>query len=177
MNFKVYILILIISIVGFFYPYFLFFSAIVSIIALLLEFLNFKKRAFAPKSVEFKELKKLKRKAIKKEDKKHRFINDQIEYIRDIWGFTKTQNNTIEKFLKERAYGKIYTKLTASLLPQMILLIESCNQKERKGCKREVNRRLNELTNIMKEELKNRKKEAQDSFETMAEVYDYLTLN
>lgn len=174
---QIYIFVLLISIIGFFYPYFLIFTAIISIVALGWQFLNSKKSSFAPKSSEFKELKKLKRKVIKKEDKKHRFINDQIEYIRDIWGFTKTQNNTIDKFLKERAYGKIYSKLTASLLPQMILLIESCIQKEKKGCKREVNRRLNELVGIMKEELKNRKRETQESFETMAEVYDYLTLN
>ena len=40
----------------------------------------------------------------------------------------------------------MYNKLTASLFPQLITLIDNCNARGQKGCKREVSRRLRELT-------------------------------
>ena len=131
-------------------------------------------KSWTPQSREFKELEKLKRKELKKQEQKHRFINDQIAYIDEIWGYNKSQKDVIEKFLQQRAYGKIYSKLTASLLPQLILLIEECNNKNQKGCKQEVNRRIRELTDFIKLELKKRKKEKYENFETTLEVYDYL---
>jgi hypothetical protein len=68
----------------------------------------------------------------------------------------------------------MYNKLTASLFPQMITLIDNCNAREQKGCKREVSRRLRELTMLMKDEMKKKKSEPTESFETTLEVYDHL---
>jgi len=56
---------------------------------------------WAPQSKEFKELEKLKKKELKKQEQKHRFINDQIAYIDEIWGYNKSQKDVIEKFFKE----------------------------------------------------------------------------
>jgi len=131
-------------------------------------------KKFIPKSADFKELEKLKKSRIKVENKKHSYLDDQIAYIRKEWGYTKAQEKIVTDFLEKRAYGTIYNKLSASLLPQMILLIENCNSKEKKGCKREVSSRLRELTNLMKEELKKKKTGTQENFETTMEVYDYL---
>jgi hypothetical protein len=80
----------------------------------------------------------------------------------------------VTDFLVYRGYGTIYNKLSASLLPQMILLIENCNAQNKKGCKRDVSARLRELTTIMKEELKKKKTGTKENFETTMEVYDYL---
>lgn len=131
-------------------------------------------KSYQPKSKEFKEIEKLKNKTAKKELAKHRFIEDQIVYIEKIWGYNKIQKSITTKFIEQRAYGKIYTKLTASLLPQLILLIEECNTQNQKGCKSEVNARLRELIAIMKEELKSSKQQKKESFETTLEVFDYL---
>ena len=76
--------------------------------------------------------------------------------------------------MEKRAYSKLYNKLSASLFPQMILLIDDCNAIEKKGCKREVSSRLRELINLMKAELKKKKEESIESFEVNTEVYDYL---
>ena len=70
-----------------------------------------------------------------------------------MWGYTKEQEKIIEKFIKERAYSEMYNRLTASLFPQIISLIDNCNAREQKGCKRDVSKRLRELTDLMKEEL------------------------
>ncbi len=64
--------------------------------------------------------------------------------------------------------------MTASLLPQLILLIEECNAQKQKGCKAEVNSRLRALIVLMKEELKNSQENKKESFETTLEVIDYL---
>ena len=133
-----------------------------------------KNKKFTPKSADFKELEKAKKSRIKVEDKKHSYIDDQIAYIREEWGYTKAQEKIVTDFLEKRAYGTMYNKLSASLLPQMILLIENCNSKEKKGCKREVSARLRELTTVMKDELKKKKIGTQENFETTMEVYDYL---
>ena len=133
-----------------------------------------KGKDYQPKSKEFKELEKLRNKVAKKELARHSFLEDQIAYIGSIWGYNKSQESITTKFIEQRAYGKIYNKLTASLLPQLILLIEACNSQSRKGCKAEVNARLRELVSIMKEELKNSKSQKKESFETTLEVFDYL---
>jgi len=172
MNLYIYLLLLAISVIGFIFPKILIVVAVFALFKIVQIWLNSK--SFTPQSKEFKEIEKLKRKRQKKLEQKHRFINDQIAYIDEIWGYNKSQKDIIEKFLQQRAYGKIYNKLTASLLPQIILMIESCNEKERKLCKREVNKRLNQLIIIMKEELKNKKNQTKESFETMVEVFDYI---
>ena len=173
MNLYTYFAILITSALGLLNSKFLIVTLIISIF--LVGYYWFKKRkSYHPKSREFKELERLKNRTTKKELAKHRFIEDQIVYISKIWGYNKGQENTIKKFIEQRAYGKIYSKLTASLLPQLILLIEECNRQNKKGCKAEVNARLRELISMMKKELKNSKQQNKESFETTLEVFDYL---
>ena len=116
-----------------------------------------KSDGFKPQSKTYKAIEKLKKKRKKKDHTKHIHINDQIAYIEEYWGYTKDQEKTIEKFVEERAYSEIYNKLTASLFPQIITLIDNCNAREQKGCKREVSKRIRDLTDIMKEELKKEK--------------------
>jgi hypothetical protein len=142
---------------------------------LLLYFIwNGKQGIFAPKSIVYKELEKLKKKRLKIENNKHKLINDQINYISQKWGYTKEQEKIIEKFIEGRAYSEMYNKLTASLFPQMITLIDYCNERGQKGCKREVSKRLKELTLLMKEELKKKKTLKSESYETTLEVYDQI---
>jgi len=132
------------------------------------------KQKFKPKSNDFKELEKIKKNRIKIEDKKYHYINDQIDYIREKWGYTKVQDKIVSDFLEKRAYDTMYNKFSASLLPNMILLIENCILQEKKGCKYEVSSRLRELTSLMKEEIKKQKRESKENFEISIEVYDYL---
>jgi hypothetical protein len=64
--------------------------------------------------------------------------------------------------------------MTASLLPQLIKMIEICLEQHKNGCKREVQRRLNELTKLMKTEINRVRAKKKDDFETTSEVYDKL---
>ena len=132
------------------------------------------KREFNPKSSDFKELKRAKKRQMKIEEKKHCYLDDQLAYIREQWGYTKTQEKVVTDFLEKRAYSSIYNKLSASLLPQMIEMIENCLVQEKKGCKREVSSRLRSLITLMKEELKKRKRGKKESFEITMDVYDSL---
>ncbi len=128
---KLYITIIIIAIIGIVFPKSLYF---IILAALLLIFYDlWQQKSGQPSSKEFKELKRIKRKRERKELQKHRFIEDQIAYIGKIWGYNKSQEKIVQRFIQQRAYGKIYTKLTASLLPQLILLIEECNAQIQKG--------------------------------------------
>ena len=129
---------------------------------------------FVPRSKAFKELQKIQKKREKIAIDKHHHINDQIDYIESQWGYTQEQKRTIDRFLRQRAYTQMYHKLSASLLPQLIALVDQCNQREQKGCKREVSRRIRELTRLMREELKRKKSQSQESFEVTLEVYDHL---
>lgn len=133
-----------------------------------------KQKGFRPQSDTYKELEKIKKKRYKTETKKHQHINDQIAYIDEVWGYTQEQKKIIQKFIDERAYSQIYNKLTASLLPQMITLIDNCNNRAQKGCKREVAKRLRELSQLMKKELHKKRSQNIESFETTLEVYDQL---
>jgi len=135
-----------------------------------------KQQGFKPQSDTYKELEKIKKKRQKVDNNKHKHMSDQISYIDEVWGYTKEQEKIIEKFIESRAYSHMYNKLTASLFPQMITLIDNCNAQGQKGCKREVSRRLRELTELMKEELKKKKSQSTESFETTLEVYDQLLL-
>jgi len=164
----------VISIIGIYYPAVLPYIALISFWLIVFLLIKQKNTTFKPQSKTYKELEKIKKKRIKIENNKHKHINDQIAYIDEVWGYTKAQTNIIEKFLKERAYSKMYNKLTASLFPQLIALIDNCNEREQKGCKREVSRRLRELIILMKEEMKKKKSETIESFETTLEVYDQL---
>jgi len=129
---------------------------------------------FVPRSKAFKEMQKIRKKQERIAEDKHHHINDQIDYIERHWGYTQEQQRTIDRFLQQRAYTQMYNRLSASLLPQLITLVDHCNGREQKGCKREVSRRIKELTLIMKMELKRKKTQSQESFETTLEVYDHL---
>lgn len=129
---------------------------------------------FAPKSKAFKEMQKIRKKQERIAEDKHHHINDQIDYIESRWGYTQEQKRVIDRFLRQRAYTQMYNRLSASLLPQLIALVDHCNQREQKGCKREVSRRIRELTLLMKEELRRKKSQSEESFEVTLEVYDHL---
>ena len=166
--------ILFVSLLGILYPLSLLIFSIVSLLGMGYILWQMKQKGFNPKSETYKEIEKLKKKRLKSEHKKHKHIDDQITYIEQKWGYTKEQEKTIAKFIEERAYSEMYNRLTASLLPQMITLIDYCNEREKKGCKREVSKRLRELTTLMKEELKKKKMQKSESYETTLEVYDHI---
>ena len=135
---------------------------------------QYKQKGFKPQSNTYKELEKIKKKREKVDNNKHKHINDQVSYIAEVWGYSKEQEKTIAKFIEARAYSQMYNKLTASLFPQIITLIDNCNTRGQKGCKREVSKRLRILTDLMREELKKNKSQIHESFETTLEVYDQL---
>ena len=135
---------------------------------------NRKNRGFVPQSQDFKALEKVKKKRIKTEDQKYHYINDQFAYISNAWGYSKEQEKIVNNFLVHRAYGEMYNKLTASLLPQIITLIDNCNDRDKKGCKRDVSARIRELARVIKNELKKKKSGTKEDFEVTLEVYDYL---
>ena len=166
--------IIITAAIGIFYPILLTWIIVFSLIGLVYHFWQMHSQGYQPQSKTYKTLEKLKKKREKAAQTKHIHINDQIAYINEYWGYTKEQEKTIEKFIEKRAYSKIYNKLTASLLPQIITLIDNCNARGQKGCKREVSKRIRNLTDIMKEELKKKKSQSTESFETTLEVYDHL---
>lgn len=159
---------------GMLYSNILPFIAMVSFFGIAYLWWQHKQKGFKPQSDTYKELEKIKKKRFKIEENKHKHINDQIAYIDEVWGYSKEQTKTIEKFINERAYSEMYNKLTASLFPQIITLIDNCNAKGQKGCKRDVSKRLRVLTDLMKEELKKKKSQSSESFETSLEVYDRL---
>ena len=162
------------ALLGSFYPFVLPWLAFGAFLVLVYLLWEQRQKGFQPQSDTYKTLEKIKKKRYKIEHKKHQHINDQIAYIDEVWGYTKEQDKTIEKFINERAYSEMYNKLTASLFPQIITLIDHCNARGQKGCKREVSKRLRELTNLMKEELKKKKSQKSENFETTLEVYDQL---
>ncbi len=163
------------TILGIFFPSLMVWLALFSFVSL--SFLAWRKirvEHFAPKSKAFREIQKIQKKRDKIAVDKHHHINDQIAYIETKWGYNQEQKRIIDRLLQERAYTQIYHRLSASLLPQLIMLVDQCNQKEQKGCKREVTRRIRELTLLMKKELQRKKSERQEGFETTLEVYDHL---
>jgi len=166
--------VIIISLAGIFYPAVLPWTATLATVLLTILLWQGRTKGYSPKSKTYKTLEKIRKQREKKSRQKHTHINDQIAYIQEYWGYTKAQHRIIDRFLKERAYSEIYNKLTASLLPQVITLIDLCNTRERKGGKRDVSRRITQITILMKEELKKRKSHKYESFETTLEVYDRL---
>ena len=162
------------ALLGLIYPLVLPIFMMVSLVGVVYLFWKQKQKGFKPQSDTYKELAKLKKKRVKIDDNKHKHINDQVSYIAEVWGYTKEQEKVIKKFIETRAYSPIYNKLTASFFPQMISLIDKCNAREQKGCKREVSKRLRELTLVMKEELKKKKTQNTENFQTTLEVYDQL---
>jgi len=166
--------ILLVSVLGMLYPLALPLLIVISLVGIVYVLWREKQKGFKPQSDTYKELEKIKKKRLKADANKHKHINDQIAYISEAWGYTKEQEKIIEKFIEGRAYSEMYNRLTASLFPQMITLIDYCNEREKKGCKREVSKRLRELTTLMKEELKKTKVQKSESYETTLEVYDQI---
>ncbi len=119
-------------------------------------------------------LQKLKNARKKEEQKRHDFIHNQIAYIGEIWDLTKTQKRIFYKFIEKRAYSDLYSKMTAALLPQLTKMIEECIQRDKRGCKREINSRINALVAIMKNEIEQKIKRKDSDFETLKDVYDQL---
>ncbi len=143
--------------------------------------LHFKKKTHNRKNVlkikktkELKALEKINKKRKIIQHQKHDNINNQVAYIEQIWELSQDQQRTFKNFIEKRAYTDLYTKMTASLLPQLIKMIEICLAQNKTGCKREVQKRLNDLTKIMKAEISKKKAKKRDDFETMSEVYDKL---
>lgn len=159
---------------GMVYPVMLPWCIVFALIGILNILWHEKQKTFTPQSDTYKHIEKIKKKHAKKADKQHLHIHDQIAYIAQAWGYTKEQEKITQKFIDERAYTEIYNKLTASLLPQVIRLIDHCNDREQKGCKREVSRRIRALTDLMKQAFKKQKSQKLETYETTLEVYDQL---
>lgn len=163
------------AIAGVFYPSRMAGVALISFVAAaILWWKKIRTNRFTPKSKPFKEMQKIEKKREKIAADKHHHINDQIDYIEMRWGYTQEQKRIMERFLQQRAYTQMYNRLSASLLPQLITLVDHCNEREQKGCRKEVSKRIRELTMIMKDELLRKKSQSQESFETTLAVYDHL---
>ncbi len=135
---------------------------------------NKQERLRIKRSKEHRFLEKIAKKRTVENRRKHETINNQIATIQELWELSKDQQNTFIRFIEKRAYTDLYTKMTASLLPQLIKMIEICLAQHKSGCKREVQRRINELVKIMKAEIARTKAKRKDDFETTSEVYDRL---
>ncbi|MFK5976114.1 MAG: hypothetical protein QM493_06365 [Sulfurovum sp.] len=162
------------SIVGSFYPFIMPLVAIGSLLIILFFAYRMRKKEFRPKGKKYKLLHKIKKKREKVEKDKHKHISDQINYIEKVWGYTKEQENIIKKFVETKAYLELYNKLTASILPQIITLIDNCNEREQKGCKRDVSQRLKSLSLLMKQEMQKSQHEKKENFDISLEVCDQL---
>ena len=150
---------------------FIYFIVIVS-----LHFKNKKetKKLKVKNTKEHKELTKIKKKRLIESEKKHEIINNQVAYIAEVWELSQLQEKSFVTFIEKRAYSDLYSKMTASLLPQLIKMIDACLEQNKVGCKRDVSRRINELVAIMKDEIKRKKSQKVEDFETMSQVYDHL---
>ena len=126
------------------------------------------------KTKEHRFIEKLNKKRQVEQHQKHDTINNQVAHIQELWDLSKSQQRIFVNFIEKRAYTDLYTKMTNSLLPQLIKMIEICIEQHKKGCKREVQRRINELTKIMKSEISRTQAKKKDDFETTSEVYDQL---
>jgi hypothetical protein len=162
------------SLIGVIYPLSLWLVLIISFGISIYTIKKIDKSKFKPKSKEFKEIEKIKKNREKIEIDKYKIISDQLEYINLNWGYNKEQEKIIDKFLLQKAYKNLYNSLNASLIPQIIKMIDSCNEKNKKGCKREVSKRINDLIKILKDEINYIKKNKKDEFDITLEVYDRL---
>ncbi len=133
-----------------------------------------KNRLKIKKTKEHRFIEKLNKKRQIEQHQKHDTINNQVAHIQELWDLSKSQQRIFVNFIEKRAYTDLYTKMTNSLLPQLIKMIEICIEQHKKGCKREVQRRINELTKIMKSEISRTQAKKKDDFETTSEVYDQL---
>ena len=126
------------------------------------------------RSKEHKALEKIAKQRETEKSHKHDNINNQVATIQNMWELSKHQQKIFKDFIQKRAYSDLYTKMTNSLLPQLIKMIQICIEQEKNGCKREVTKRINNLVKIMKNEISKTKNATKDQFETTSEVYDQL---
>lgn len=129
---------------------------------------------FRPKSTDYKILEKIKKNREKIEQKKEKYLLDQIHYIESMWGYTDTQSKVIEKAIEDKGYLACYDTLSAALLPQVIVLIDICNEKGKKGCQREVSKRIKEFVTLLKEQTQQKRNKENEVFEITLDVYDQL---
>lgn len=169
------------SLLSFFFEgvFFAILSVLLFIYFIVVVSLHFRKRKAhktlkVKKTKEHKAVTKLKNSRLKEAENKHDFITNQVTYIASIWELSQMQEKTFTTFIEKKAYSELYTKMTASLLPQLTRMIEECIERDMVGCKRDVSSRLNELVSVMKEEIKRKKKTKKENFETMRDVYDHL---
>jgi len=168
MNILYTLIIIAVVVVGIFNQSYLYYILAILLIVLIYQIYS----NFTTKDI--KELKKIQKRKLKKQKLEQKLIKEQLEFIEKNWGYTKEQKIVVEEFLSKKAYIKLYNKLTISILPNLTKLIKQCNKKEKKGCKREVNRRLKELISILKNELKTQKNIINEDFDITKKVYDYL---
>ncbi|HHD77396.1 MAG TPA: hypothetical protein ENK97_01245, partial [Campylobacteraceae bacterium] len=90
------------------------------------------------KNKEHKVFEKITKKRAVEKERKHETINNQVARIQELWDLSQDQQKTFVRFIEKRAYTDLYTKMTASLLPQLIKMIEICLEQNKTGCKREV---------------------------------------
>jgi len=170
------------SLLSFFFEdvFFAILSVLLFIYFIVVVSLHFRKRKVVKKTLKMKKTKehkvitKLKNSRLKEAENKHDFITNQVAYIASIWELSQMQEKTFNTFIEKKAYSELYTKMTASLLPQLTKMIEECIERDMVGCKRDVSSRLNELVFVMKEEIKRKRKAKKENFETMRDVYDHL---
>lgn len=162
------------SLLGWFYPDTMGWIALIVFVAMLFVGYQERKKGFRPKGKTYKVIQKIKKKREKIEKDKHKHIGDQLKYIEKSWGYTKEQDNIINKFISTKSYQETYNKLTASILPQIIKLIDNCNERGQKGCKRDVSQRLKALVVVMKDEIKKSSTQKSQNFDIGLEVCDQL---
>ena len=158
------------------FPTFAVWLALLSLLSLSILLYMQRQNLFKPRSKTYKEIERLKKVRQKKERSKEQVLIDQLEYIRKHWGLTQEQERLFSKYMEHKAYELLYNKLTAAYLPQLILLIDQCNEKNKKGCKRHIGKRLNVLKELIKEELNRTQENRSEKFEIDLEVYDRLLL-
>ena len=136
--------------------------------------LYYKKRGKKSLSKDEARVEKIKLSAKKEEEKKHEFIESQVSYIAKVWDLSDSQKRVFENFIQKRAYSDLYSKMTSSLLPQLTKMINICIEQEKKGCKREIQSRINRLVKVMKDEISKKRVKKKENFETLKDVYDHL---
>jgi Ca2+/Na+ antiporter len=150
------------------------FAYFIAVLALYFRSKKEKKRLKVKKTKEQKAIEKLKNSKAKEKKRKHDLIHNQVAYISEIWELSKSQERAFVNFIEAKVYTDLYSKMTSSLLPQLTKMIEECLEREKRGCKREVQRRINDLVAIIKSETKRKKAQKRENFETMSEVFDKL---
>ena len=59
-----------------------------------------KQKGFKPKSDTYEELEKIKKRRTKCDNNKRKYVNDQIAYISEVWGYAREQDKIIKNFIE-----------------------------------------------------------------------------